>query len=295
LRAFEATARHLSMKLAADELSVTPTAVSHQIRQLEDLLGVALFERRVRALRLTPQGLALFPTLRDGFDAFETAIRRVKGESLRETVTVTVTSTTALTACWLVPAARAFQLAHPELDLRLHASDQPVSLLGAEADVAIRYGEGAWPGMVAEHLFDDGYAPVCSPALKLCDPAELSTHLLLHSSWQPGIQSPPTWPVWAGQVGLPELDTDSGITFSDEMHAVGAAVQGQGVALVNLPLIATELAAGTLVAPFGPVLKRFAFYLVYPVSRRDERKTRAVRDWVRSIAVPERLGPGVMA
>lgn len=284
LRAFEATARHLSMRRAADELSVTPTAISHQIRQLEATLGVALFERRVRALRLTPQGQALYPVLRDGFDAFEQTIGQIRQTNPRGIVTVT--STAALTAHWLTPAAPAFQADNPELDLKLHASDALVRLPD-DADVAVRYGTGDWPGLVCEPLFDDGFAPVCSPALGIRHYADLAGRPLLHSGWQPGVRDPATWTAWAHAAGLVDtLDTAAGPTFSDETHALNAALQGQGVAMANLPLVERELASGALVAPFGPVLRRYRFHLAYPASRQDDPAVVAACAWIRRIAPP---------
>src|SRR5438552_16767731 len=140
LRAFEAAARHLSFKRAALELAVTPTAISHQIGRLEENLGVALFERRARRVILTPAGRTLFPVLRDGLDAFADAIDGLHAHKARRSVTLS--ATTAFTAKWLVPRAASFRAAYPDLDLRLHASDEPVDLAAGTVDAAIRYGRG---------------------------------------------------------------------------------------------------------------------------------------------------------
>ncbi|RKP45231.1 transcriptional regulator GcvA [Trinickia fusca] len=283
LRAFEAVARHLSMKEAAHEMSVTPTAVSHQIRQLEESIGSPLFERRVRALVLTPQGRALYPVLRDGFDTFAQALQRIREEPQRSHATLTTTA--ALAARWLAPAVASFQHLHPDIDLRIHASDVALDLAGDGADIAIRYGAGRWPGLVAEHLFDDAYAPVCHPRLAVRQPSDLASHPLIHSQWQPSLRDVPDWRAWVEAAGL-ALETERGLVFSDETHAIGAAAAGQGVALVNLPLVAPELESGTLVVPFGPVLRRFGFFLVYPEHRREARTTEAVRAWVSTLALP---------
>lgn len=286
LRAFEAVARHMSMKLAGEELAVTPTAISHQVRQLEESIGAPLFERRVRSLVLTPQGAALLPVLSKGFDAFESALAGIRQASPRETVTIS--TTTALAARWLAPSIASFQAARAELDLRIHAADSPVTIPGEHADVAIRYGAGHWPGLVAEHLFDDAYAPVWHPRLGLRDPSDLRTHALIHSEWQTRLRNVPDWAAWASAAGV-TLTQRQDLKFSDESHAIGAAIAGQGVALVNLPLIERELRTGELVAPFGPVLHRFSFWLVYPDASRhgsSARNIAAVCDWIRALPRP---------
>ena len=286
LRAFEAVARHMSMKRAADELSVTPTAISHQVRQLEEAIGTPLFERRVRSLVLTPQGNALLPVLSSGFDAFEAAIADIVQATPREVVSIS--TTTALAARWVAPSIASFAAVRPELDLRIHASDAPLAIPSDEADVAIRYGDGNWPGLVAERLFDDAYAPVCHPRLGLRDVSDLSRHPLIHSEWQADMRDVPDWRAWAKAAGV-KLPAGRDLVFSDESHAIGAAIAAQGIALVNLPLVEQELRNGTLLAPFGPVLHRFSFWLVYPdQSNRTGagHKTSAVCDWIRTLPRP---------
>ncbi|MGG1948688.1 LysR substrate-binding domain-containing protein [Trinickia sp. NRRL B-1857] len=286
LRAFEAVARHMSMKLAAQELAVTATAVSHQVRQLEEAIGAPLFERRVRSLVLTPQGAALLPVLSQGFDAFESALATIAHASVRETVTIS--TTTALAACWLAPSIASFRAVCGEFDLRIHAADAAVTIPSEHADVAIRYGAGHWPGLVAERLFDDAYAPVWHPRLGLRDRGDLNAHALIHSEWQPSLRNVPDWGAWASAAGM-KLATARELKFSDESHAIGAAIAGQGVALVDLPLIERELRKGELVAPFGPVLHRFSFWLVYPelaTLGSGARKTAALCEWIRALPRP---------
>lgn len=163
LRAFEAAARHGSFKQAANELAVTPTAISHQIRSLEQYTGLTLFVRQVRKVVLTDAGLELYPVLRDGFNAFETVLQRLETAQARRRVIISATN--AFMARWLAPRVADFQKLHPEIDLELDASDQAVDLGSDVADIAIRYGRGPYPGMVAEPLFADRFAPVCSPRL----------------------------------------------------------------------------------------------------------------------------------
>src|SRR5688572_5314523 len=157
LRAFEAAARHLSFKKAADELSVTPTAVSHHVRALETALGVKLFERHARHVELTAYGRELYPVLHEGFDGFADAIARLKSRKVR--TVVTLSATVAFTARWLVPRVAAFHKENPRMDLRLHASDEPADLRSGVADAAIRYGRGDYAGLKAEKLFQDVFAP----------------------------------------------------------------------------------------------------------------------------------------
>lgn len=281
LRAFEAAARHCSAKLAANELSVTPTAISHQVRQLEESLGVALFIRQPRQLVLTPQGRELQAVLSESFGAMAHAVARLRAPPARQAITLSATP--AVAARWLLPRVSTLRALHPKLDLRIHASHDAVALDGVTADIAIRYGRGQWPGMVAEKLFDNVFAPACSPTLKLRRRADLTRHTLLHFS-APHSKSPPgTWFEWQQQAQVPGLDVSAGPVFSDETHTVSAALQGQGVALMSLALIADELRAGNLVQPFGPELPGLPFFLVCQEGRRSEPAVAAVFEWVRGL------------
>ncbi|RTQ99856.1 LysR substrate-binding domain-containing protein [Halomonas nitroreducens] len=287
LRAFEAAARHESAKQAADELSVTATAISHHIRGLEDALQLALFVRRPRQLLLTPQGRELFQTLEAAFDSIGETVERLQAPPVRQAATLSTTPAVAVR--WLLPWVCLLRESHPAIDLRIHASHEPVALDGVTADLAIRYGDGQWPGLVAEKLFDNTFIPACSPRLNLNDPAELPGHPLIHFRPQGASVTPLDWAGWQKRARVPGLDVGAGLVFSDETHAVSAAIGSQGVALMSRPLIADELAEGRLVQPFGPVLEGKPFYLVYPQSRRDDPTIRAIRDWV--LRVPGGLCP----
>ncbi|WP_296226326.1 LysR substrate-binding domain-containing protein [Ralstonia sp. UBA689] len=296
LRAFEAAARHLSMRRAADELSVTPTAISHQIRRLEDALGVALFERKVRALRLSEAGERLYPVLNTGFDAFAQAIGTIRAPDRVPTrQRVTLTAPVGLAARWLVPKLGAFATQHPGIDLRIHASDTVVDLHGGSADLAVRYGNrpAADSGLVAEHWFDDAFAPVCHPGLGVRTHADLMRAPLIHSEWQRTLPQPIGWARWAHAAGLDAvLKTDAGIVLSDDGHAISAAMAGQGVILANLPLVCDALQAGTLVQPFdGPVIRRYAFWLVAPAARLEDAGVQAVWNWLHQCREPEAAQP----
>jgi LysR family transcriptional regulator, glycine cleavage system transcriptional activator len=282
LRAFEAAARHCSAKRAAEELSVTPTAISHQVRHLEETLGIALFVRRPRQLQLTPAGLELRDVLGRALDDIATATQRLRAAATHQVITLSTTP--AVAARWLLPWVCLLRDGHPQLDLRIHAGHVPVPLDGVAADVAVRYGAGNWPGLVAEKLFDNLFVPACSPELGLIDPARLPAHTLIHFEPQTDRGLPPNWSDWQKLANVPGLDVVAGLRFSDETHAISAAIDGQGVALMSRHLIADELERGRLVQPFGPTLRGHPFHLVYPEARRNDPATLAVRDWV--LALP---------
>jgi LysR family glycine cleavage system transcriptional activator len=282
LRAFESAARHESAKQAAEELSVTATAISHQIRALEESLGVALFLRKPRQLELTAQGRELQQVLESAFDSISATAVRLSALPCRQAITLSTTPAVAVR--WLLSWVCLLRDAHPNIDLRIHASHEPVALDGVTADIAIRYGDGRWPGLVAEKLFDNSFIPVCSPLLGLHDAAELPKHPLIHFRNQAAVSSPLDWAVWQKKAQVPGLDVGAGLVFSDETHAISAALGVQGVALMSRQLIEDELREGRLVQPFGPELEGKPFFLVYPESRRNDPIIQAVRDWV--MAVP---------
>jgi LysR family glycine cleavage system transcriptional activator len=281
LRAFEAAARHASFKRAADELAVTPTAISHHVRALESWLGQPLFERRTRQVLLTAAGASLFPVLRDGLDAFAEAIAGLRGG--RERPTVTLSATPAFVAKWLLPRIAAFQARHPQIDLRLHASTAVVDLEHGAADLALRYGAGPYPGLQAETLLHDRFVPVASPALGLRTKRDLAGVTLIHFEWQHPHADPPVWAAWLRAARVRGVDAQGGLHFSDESHAIQAAVAGRGVALCSEVLVAEELRQGLLVAPFGPALPGFGYHLLRRRGKLPEAAA-AVAAWLRAEA-----------
>lgn len=280
LRAFEAAARHLSFQKAAGELSVTPTAISHQIRLLEDFLGLPLFERHVRRVSLTRAGLHLFPVLKDGFDAFERAIAELYPQNRRQAVTVT--ATTLFTARRLVPALSTFRKLYPQFELRLHASDEPVDLESGIADIAVRYGRGPYPGLEAEPLCQERFGVVCSPSLGIARPEDITQAPLIHAEWRMRSLPQPDWSLWSRMAGLSGLDTARGLRFTDESHAIQAAIAGQGVAIGSLVLLEDELARGVLVHPFGPVIEGAQYHLLTTVGNRACEDVSAVMKWLKA-------------
>ncbi len=283
LRAFEAAARHLSFTRAAAELNVTPAAVGHQVKALEDLLGVRLFRRLTRALRLTEAGQAALPALVDGFDRLAEAADAMRAHG--DTGVLTISVCPSFGAMWLVPRLERFRILHPEIEIRIDGTDRLVDLTRDEADVALRYGPGGYEGVRVDWLFNRVNTPVCSPALlegahPLRAPQDLRHHSLLHVEWK---EAEASWRMWLLAAGLAEIDPTRGPRFTMEAMAVQAALDGHGVALVSNVLVADELAAGRLVSPFDPGLSKpmsFSHYLLTPKDGTSRPKIAAFRDWM---------------
>jgi LysR family glycine cleavage system transcriptional activator len=278
LRAFEAAARHLSFKGAAGELGVTPTAISHQVRWLEDHLGVRLFHRRTRRVELTAPAHILYPVLRGGFDAFAAAVEQVAATRRRQVVRIS--ATTAFTARWLLPRVQRFQAAHPDIDLQLHASDDTVDMGAAQIDLAVRYGRGPYPGLRVEVLLSDRFAPVASPRLALRTAGDLQRVPLIHFDWRRADPTNPTWEVWFRAAGLLTVKPISHLLCSEESHAIQAAVAGQGAALLSLVLVRDAMETGGLVQPFGPVLDSYTYHLVEVADRPSSEATQIAKAWL---------------
>jgi LysR family transcriptional regulator, glycine cleavage system transcriptional activator len=277
LRAFEAAARHLSFTRAAAELHVTQTAISHQIKTLEERLGFRLFRRLPRQLLLTEEGQRLLPPIRDAFDRIAEAVARLSREQGEGVLTVSVLPSFA--ARWLVPRLGGFTSAHPEIDLRISATSRLTDF--ARDDMAIRMGRGEYPGMRADRLFGETLFPVCAPALMsgphpLLVPADLRHHTLLHGDESPG------WQVWLERAGVGgTIDLDHGPRFDDSSLVLEAAIEGQGVALTRSALAALDLAAGRLIRPFDISIPfPLAYWLVCLEGRADHPRIRAFREWI---------------
>ncbi len=279
LRAFEAAARHQSFTRAAEELNVTQTAISHQIKRLEEQLGLRLFIRRNRRLLLTEEAQAYLPALRAAFDQLNEATERLLRRDSQGRLTVSTLNSFATK--WLVPRLAGFQEAHPELDLRITTSDALIDFSRDDVDVAIRYGLGTWPGLTAEQLVSEDVFPVCSPKLlggarPLERPEDLARHTLLHhTSWRDD------WQMWLTAVGIDTVDASKGLEFDAELTMYQAAMDGLGVALGDAPLVEPDLAAGRLVKPMDIKLPRqAAYYIVAPRETWDHPKIQAFREWL---------------
>ena len=277
LRAFEAAARLRSFKQAADELAVTATAVSHRIRALEDDIGCRLFVRKTRAVDLTSEGRSLYSAVREGFDTIASGVERLRQ---RARPLVRLSTTPAFAAKWLVPRLADFQARHPNIDVHVHASNRPVDLNAGAIDIAIRYGQGRYEGMKATLLLQDRFAPVASPTLGVVTAADLNRRTLIHFDWEQPLPVDLTWASWARAAQLPDLNTEAGIRYSDESHAIQAAVAGQGVALLSLVLIQQELQLGVLESRLEPVLDGLAYYIVRPERSSHDDAASSVAAWL---------------
>ncbi|MBK8176739.1 MAG: transcriptional regulator GcvA [Rhodospirillales bacterium] len=295
LRVFEAAARHLSFTRAADELNVTQAAVSHQIKALEDHLGLALFRRLNRALMLTEEGQTLFPAVRDALDQLAEAAARLRARE--ESGTLTVSTLPSFAVTWLVPRMSRFQDRHPEIDLRISAKEYLVDFARDGIDVAVRFGGGRWPGLRADWLADEALLPVCSPSLRprLQSLGDLAHVTLLHEDMLP-LGRFPTWETWLAAAGASGVDATRGPRFSHTHLMLQAAMDGRGVALGQAVLVGDDLAAGRLVAPFSARLPTgFAYYVVCPPTSAERPKIRAFRDWVKSEIASSRTVAGAEA
>lgn len=293
LRAFEAAARHLSFKKAAAELGVTPTAVSHQIRLLEQYCGRALFRRRPRPLSLTEAGARLFPVVRDGLDAMAVALGAIRRRGDRQALRVTTTN--AFAARWLVPRLPRWRKLRPDSPLDIIGTDSVIDLSAGDADVAIRYATSRQAPRedTADEFLSDTYWPVCSPDLlsgrgRLKNAADLRKHVLVHSYWFPSDIDPPSWQRWLAIAkrkwrNVPDFAEMHHLSFREELHAIEAVIAGQGVGLFSDVLVAAELASGALVKIFDLSLPGYRFYVVRRLGHPREKAIRAFSTWLRSV------------
>ena len=288
LRVFESAARTQSFKDTANELSVTPTAVSHQIRILETDLDCRLFLRKTRAVALTSEGQLLYDAVRIGFDAIAAGVEKLRSKARP---TVTLSTTPAFATKWLVPRLEKFQIAHPHIDLHVHASNQPVALRSGVVDLAVRYGFGHHAGLTSTLLLRDYFAPVASPRLKIDRLEKIAQHQLIHFDWHAQPPSSLTWAGWAVQMGWKDLDTYSGIRFSEESHAIQAAVAGQGVAYLSLVLVREEIHMKLLEVIANPVSEGLAYHLIRPEHDASSEAAKTVERWLLEMAALDALHP----
>ncbi len=277
LRTFEAAARHLSFTRAAEELHVTQAAVSHQIKALEEHLGVKLFRRLNRSLVLTEPAQHYLPSVRRAFDVLLEATDRLLASRERATLTVSVLPSFA--ARWLVPRLGRLLREHDDIDIRVAPSDALVDFERDGVDVGIRYGLGRYPGLRADRLLTENIFPVCSPSLlrgpqPLREPTDLRRHVLLHTD-------DADWRTWLLAAAVEDVDPTRGPFFTDSSMLLQAAAAGHGVALARGVLAQDELAAGRLVRPFTLSLPtEYAYYVVSPASRADEPAIVTFREWL---------------
>ncbi len=279
---FEAAARHLSFHRAAEELHVTPSAVSHQVRALEEFLGVRLFNRLARQVVLTTEGQIYLPPVRAALDQIHSATERVAAAKDRGPLTMSVSPTFA--TGWLVPRLSRFQVAHPSIEVRLNlvrSTTEPADFSRSDVDLVIRYGNQDNPGLRSIRLIVEELLPVCSPALldaptPLRRPQDLRHVTLLHAL--PRVDQ---WRQWLTAAGVGGVNAERGPKFHNTPLTLEGAIAGMGVALADRRLVARELKSGRLVAPFDITLpSESAYYLIYPQEREDNPNIAAFRDWL---------------
>ncbi|MEL6285455.1 MAG: transcriptional regulator GcvA [Pseudomonadota bacterium] len=290
LRAFEAAARRLSFTKAAEELNVTPGAISQQIRQLEDYAGTPMFKRTGRSVLLTDAAQAALPLVREAFERIGEAGRVMRAPARKGRVMVSCAPSFA--AKWLAPRLESFHQAHEGIEAWVSADMQLTDFNTADADLAIRYGRGHYDGLRSEKLMDETVLPVCSPGLlegrdPLRRPEDLAVHTLIHDESPEKDPSCPDWSSWLRARGVSGVDGERGPRFNQAVLVIEAAVNGRGIALAKRAIAATDLDAGRLVAPFadGTTAIDFAYWLVWPKGRHLGPDVRAFLDWSKREAV----------
>ena len=283
LRAFEAAARHLNFSRAADELSVTPGAVSQQIQNLEDFIGAALFRRTPKGLLLTDAAQIALPALREAFDRLAEAASMLTAAVDGRRLTVSVAPSFA--AKWLVPRLGKFEAAHPQVDVWVSAGLELVDFAGGEVDMAIRYGSGRYPGLEVVRLMQETVIAVASPDFLMAHPlselSDLTGQILLHDGSPDADESCPDWTMWLAARGVKGMDGSRGPRFNQSSLVIEAAVGGRGVALAKRALAQADLDAGRLVAPFQiATAVDFAYYLVYPKAKGRLPQVKAFLSWL---------------
>jgi len=289
LQAFEAAARLGSFKAAAAELHVTSTAISHQIRLLEETCGHRLFQRHPRPLVLTGAGERLFPALRDGFDALVSAVASISESGAP--VPLRVTSPNAFASRWLVPRLPAWRERHPDIPLEIIGTDAVLDLRSGDADVAIRYARTMPTGFVVWEICRDMFYPVCSPALLARDgraierASDLLRFPLIHFDWMTRDPDAPTWRQWLATAGLIDpglavIDKTWAISFREELHAIDAVVAGQGIAICSDVVVGHELKSGALVKAYPLSLPGYGFYVVAMARNLRQPAIEAFATWL---------------
>ena len=281
LRAFESAARHCSFNAAATELSVSPGAISYQVKQLESSLGVHLFHRLTRQVELTDAGLRLYHTVHRQFEELEEELTRISPKKRDNPLTVSVS--TFFVTRWLSPRLGTFLNTHPDITVRLQHSVNDPDFAVEAVDLAVRWGNGRWPHSPSEPLIEMPMIAVCAPSLLqgesgIRQPADLMRHTLLHD--QPGMD---LWPEWLRTAGLDPDERTSGPVIVDPNVRVQSAIDGHGVVLGN-PLLQPELESGRLSEPFDIRLEGYGYHLVYSRSAVHNEPFRQFHQWLHNEA-----------
>ncbi|MCB1898103.1 MAG: transcriptional regulator GcvA [Rhodocyclaceae bacterium] len=296
LRVFESCARLRSFKRAAEELHVTPAAVSHQIKALEEHLGVALFRRLTRQIELTPSAELMLPKIREGLDCFVAAVDAVRPDS--DSGTLTICLPPSLASRWLIHRLQDFSERHPEIQLRVgtnlstidshdgSAGEDLSALREGRVDLEVRFGSGEYEGMDSSLMFEVSYLAVCAPGLlkgkrPLRHPRDLSYHTLIHDDTVRDRSERPNWADWLAAACETGVDASRGPHFSNSSLALEAAMDGMGVALALRPLLTHDIAAGRLVVPFDvAVPSGYAYHVVTTTAASERTIVRRFKEWL---------------
>ncbi|WP_292119900.1 LysR substrate-binding domain-containing protein, partial [Mesorhizobium sp.] len=279
LRTFEAAARHLNFTRAADELGLTPAAVSHQIKEIEDQLDLVLFTRTSRSIRLTEAGSLLHDASIDALDLLNRAVSRAR-KMTRGTALLKVTLDAQFATKWLMRRVDDFRRQKPGIELRFDITYDVRDFERDDVDIGIRFGTGKYPGLCAHRLFENIIIPVCSPALlasgpPLKEPRDLFNHTLAHIEWSRQGVTWPNWSMWMQAAGVDDFDDSRTLVFGSSTDATQAALDGNAVALADFAMVANDLSQGRLVRPFELGIKvapEFAYFLVYPEAAKDDAR-----------------------
>lgn len=287
LKTLLAARRHLNFTRAADELGLTPAAVSHQIKEVEDQLGAILFHRAGRSLRLTEAGTIFCDAAEDSIEMLTRAASRIQKLS-RGTAALRISVPVELATKWLMLKVVQFRRLNPGIDLRFDISYDTRRFDLDDIDIAIRFGTGNYDGLRAERLFGNVIVPICSPRLlnaerPLKEPLDLLQHTLAHVEWSGQGITWPNWNTWMAAAGVPDFDDRNVLSFSSSSDAIEAALSGVAVALADFAIVANDLAEGRLVQPFELGIRipaEFAYFLVYPEASANDARILAFREWI---------------
>jgi LysR family glycine cleavage system transcriptional activator len=287
LRTLVAAGHHLNFTRAADELGLTPAAVSYQIKEIEDQVGAQLFLRTSRSIRLTEAGAIMCDAAKEAIDVLEKAVSRARKKA-RGADYLRVTVDPQFATKWLMRRVDQFRKRHPEIELRFDVSYEVRDFDLDDVDVAIRFGPGKYPGLAVHRLFDNVIVPVCSPRLlasgkPLEKPSDLQRHTLAHIEWsRPGVTWP-NWRMWMAAAGVADFDDSRTIVFGTSTDAVEAAIAGEAVALADFAMVASDLSEGKLIRPFELSIRtpsEYAYFLVYPQQNNGDARIAAFREWL---------------
>jgi LysR family transcriptional regulator, glycine cleavage system transcriptional activator len=292
LQTFVAASRHLNFSRAADELGLTPAAVSFQIKEIEEQLGVKLFTRTSRTVRLTEPGLIFCDAAAEALEVLSRAVLKAQ-KATRGTAQLKVSVDPQFATKWLMRRVESFRKLRPDVELRFDISYKVRDFEVDDVDVAIRFGAGRYPGLIADRLFSNVIVPVCSPRLltsgkPIKEPRDLLQHTLVHIEWSGQGVTWPNWRMWMAAAGIQNFDDSNTIVLGNSSEAVDAAIAGDAVALADFAMIANDLAEGRLVQPLALSIKvppEYAYFLVCPEAIAQDPRVVAFRDWLLSETV----------